>query len=89
MGEDHARSPADHHDRAEADQAAEDRDRTAEDRDKAFVDVDGLKETNDSRGHAAGDQLLRETAESIRAHLRPYDSGGHDDDGGRQSGSRS
>lgn len=39
----------------------------------AFVDVDGLKRTNDSLGHAAGDQLLRETAYSIRAHLRSYD----------------
>jgi len=39
----------------------------------AFVDVDGLKATNDSLGHAAGDQLLCETAESIRAHLRSYD----------------
>lgn len=39
----------------------------------AFVDIDGLKRTNDSLGHAAGDQLLRETAYSIRAHLRSYD----------------
>jgi diguanylate cyclase (GGDEF)-like protein len=39
----------------------------------AFVDVDDLKGTNDSLGHAAGDQLLRETADSIRAHLRSYD----------------
>lgn len=39
----------------------------------AFVDVDGLKLTNDSLGHAAGDQLLREAAYSIRAHLRSYD----------------
>lgn len=39
----------------------------------AFVDVDGLKERNDSLGHAAGDRLLRETGDSIRAHLRPYD----------------
>jgi diguanylate cyclase (GGDEF)-like protein len=38
-----------------------------------FVDVDDLKETNDSHGHAAGDQLLRGTAASIRAHLRSYD----------------
>lgn len=38
-----------------------------------FVDVDGLKETNDSLGHAAGDRLLRGTAASIRAHLRSYD----------------
>lgn len=39
----------------------------------AFVDVDDLKRTNDSLGHAAGDRLLRETAETIRAHLRSYD----------------
>jgi len=39
----------------------------------AFVDVDDLKGTNDSLGHAAGDQLLRETADSIRSHFRDYD----------------
>ena len=39
----------------------------------AFVDVDDLKATNDSRGHAAGDQRLRETADSIRAHVRSDD----------------
>jgi diguanylate cyclase (GGDEF)-like protein len=39
----------------------------------AFVDVDHLKATNDSLGHAAGDQLLRRTVASIRAHLRSYD----------------
>jgi diguanylate cyclase (GGDEF)-like protein len=39
----------------------------------AFVDVDDLKGMNDSLGHAAGDRLLRETADSIRAHLRSYD----------------
>jgi diguanylate cyclase (GGDEF)-like protein len=39
----------------------------------AFVDLDDLKGTNDSLGHAAGDQRLRATAESIRAHLRTYD----------------
>lgn len=39
----------------------------------AFIDVDGLKGTNDSLGHAAGDQLLRETAALIRPHLRSYD----------------
>jgi GGDEF domain-containing protein len=37
-----------------------------------FVDVDGLKAMNDSRGHSAGDQLLRATVDSIRAHLRSY-----------------
>jgi diguanylate cyclase (GGDEF)-like protein len=39
----------------------------------AFVDVDDLKATNDSRGHAAGDLLLRAVADTIRAHLRSYD----------------
>jgi diguanylate cyclase (GGDEF)-like protein len=38
-----------------------------------FFDVDGLKAMNDSRGHSAGDQLLRATVKSIRAHLRSYD----------------
>lgn len=47
--------------------------RTAQPLTLSFVDVDGLKAMNDSRGHAAGDQLLREIADSIRAHLRPYD----------------
>lgn len=39
----------------------------------AFVDVVGLKATNDSLGHAAGDQLLRGTVESMLTRLRPYD----------------
>ena len=39
----------------------------------AFLDVDTLKATNDSLGHADGDQRLRQTAASIRAHLRSYD----------------
>lgn len=39
----------------------------------AFVDVDHLKERNDVKGHAAGDQLLRETAIAIRSHFRSYD----------------
>jgi diguanylate cyclase (GGDEF)-like protein len=39
----------------------------------AFVDVDGLKQVNDSRGHPAGDTLLERVGETIRAHIRPYD----------------
>jgi diguanylate cyclase (GGDEF)-like protein len=39
----------------------------------AFVDVDALKEVNDSDGHAAGDELLRHVADAIRKHFRPYD----------------
>jgi len=39
----------------------------------AFVDVDGLKEVNDSRGHAAGDRMLLEVAKTLGAKLRPYD----------------
>jgi len=38
-----------------------------------FVDVIGLKDTNDSLGHAAGDRLLRETSDAIRTRLRSYD----------------
>ena len=39
----------------------------------AFIDVDGLKVINDSRGHAAGDQLLAQVAAAVRSHVRPYD----------------
>jgi diguanylate cyclase (GGDEF)-like protein len=39
----------------------------------AFVDVDGLKLVNDSRGHLAGDALLKLVGTTIRAHVRPYD----------------
>lgn len=39
----------------------------------AFVDVDDLKEKNDSLGHVAGDRLLREAVDGIRANVRPYD----------------
>ena len=39
----------------------------------AFVDVDELKARNDSEGHAAGDQLLRRTVDTMRTHLRSYD----------------
>jgi diguanylate cyclase (GGDEF)-like protein len=39
----------------------------------AFIDVDGLKATNDSRGHGAGDQLLRRVVDTMREYLRSYD----------------
>jgi diguanylate cyclase (GGDEF)-like protein len=39
----------------------------------AFVDVDGLKEVNDTYGHPDGDQLLRVVAEALRASVRSYD----------------
>ncbi len=39
----------------------------------AYVDVDGLKQVNDRRGHAAGDALLRDVVGAIQTHLRSYD----------------
>ncbi len=36
-------------------------------------DVDGLKITNDTRGHAAGDNLLRQTAAVLKSAFRPED----------------
>lgn len=39
----------------------------------AFVDVDHLKDTNDSQGHAAGDRMLLEVVKAFRANLRSYD----------------
>jgi diguanylate cyclase (GGDEF)-like protein len=39
----------------------------------AFVDVDRLKTINDTRGHAAGDRLLIDVANSFKAHLRSHD----------------
>lgn len=37
------------------------------------LDLDGLKDTNDTWGHQAGDELLRRAGETIRATLRSAD----------------
>ncbi len=37
------------------------------------IDLDGLKEVNDSHGHLAGDLLLQRTAEAIRSVVREED----------------
>lgn len=39
----------------------------------AFVDVDGLKEANDRKGHLAGDKLLRGVAQALKDGLRAQD----------------
>jgi diguanylate cyclase (GGDEF)-like protein/PAS domain S-box-containing protein len=38
-----------------------------------MIDVDGLKDVNDRNGHAAGDELLRKTAELLKAAFRGED----------------
>ena len=38
-----------------------------------FLDVDGLKDINDTLGHSAGDHLLRDIAERIRQCVGPAD----------------
>lgn len=39
----------------------------------AFIDVDGLRALNNSLGHAAGDQLLRQVVDTVRGVVREYD----------------
>jgi diguanylate cyclase (GGDEF)-like protein len=38
-----------------------------------FIDVDGLKQVNDAKGHVVGDALLADVAQVLRARLRQSD----------------
>jgi diguanylate cyclase (GGDEF)-like protein len=38
-----------------------------------IVDIDEFKRVNDSHGHLFGDRVIRETAETITAHVRSHD----------------
>lgn len=39
----------------------------------AFIDIDGLKQLNDTLGHAAGDALIRKVCGVLKQKLRTYD----------------
>lgn len=39
----------------------------------AFMDIDRLKDVNDTHGHAVGDQILAGAIRYVTEHLRPYD----------------
>lgn len=54
--------------------AASARERTGSVSSLLMLDVDHFKNINDSRGHGAGDELLRAIGSAIRACCRPYDT---------------
>jgi diguanylate cyclase (GGDEF)-like protein len=39
----------------------------------AYIDVDGLKAINDTKGHAAGDEVLVSVVHALQSDLRSYD----------------
>ena len=55
-------------------QSIEDAKRTKELLAVFYIDLDGFKQVNDTYGHRAGDQFLREAANRIRSSLRQSDT---------------